>query len=310
MSELCQQLSAYRSDRAAAVAFGVFDGVHLGHQSLINTLRVSAKERGLSAVVVTLSNHPLSVLRPGLQLRLLTSPRERLDLLSASGPDAVLPVTFTHELSLLSARDFMAALTDCVGMEHFVAGPDVALGHARQGTLPVLTELGVELGYSLETVEQFSLGGIPVRSTAIRESLRDGKIELAQKLLGRPFSLEGSVVEGEGRGGGLLGYPTANIGVDPLQALPADGIYATWISFGGRKLPAATSVGSKPTFHDEFPTVVEAFVLDFEGNLYGEQVKLEFVGRLRDQEHFESVGALVTKMEHDVSETRRMLTGA
>ena len=310
MTGLCEELRAYRPAGPAAVAFGVFDGVHLGHQHVLRSLERSARKRGLAPVVVTLSNHPLSVLRPDVQVRLLTSLRERLDLLRRSGPDVVASVTFTRELSLLRPREFMGLLKDCLGLEHFVAGPDFALGHNREGTMPVLTAIGEELGYTIETVDQFLLDGMPVRSTAIRESLRDGDIALAERLLGRPFALDGPVVEGEGRGGGLLGYPTANIDVGPLQALPADGIYAARLSLGKRKLPAAASVGSKPTFHDEGPTIVEAFVLDFDGDLYGEHVRLEFVQRLRGQEKFGSVDALAAKIEDDVAAIRRILAAA
>lgn len=310
MTELSDELSAHRPDRPAAVAFGVFDGVHLGHRHLLRALARSAERRGLAPAAVTLSNHPLSVLRPDLDLRLLTSFHERLDLLRCSGVETVAPVTFTREVSLLTAQEFMAALKQHLGLAHFVAGPDVTLGHNREGTLPVLQELGGSIGYTIETVGQFMLDGVPVRSTAIREALDRGDIALAARLLGRPFALGGPVVEGEGRGGGLLGYPTANIGVGPLQALPADGIYAAWIDVDHRKLPAAASIGRKPTFHDHGPTVVEAFVLDFDGDLYGRHVKLEFVERLRPQERFGSADALAAEMRNDVARTRRILLGA
>ena len=306
MPDLCEELRAHRPDGPAAVAFGVFDGVHLGHRHVLSALMDSARERGLAPLAVTLSNHPLSVLRPNVQLRMLTSLDERLDLLRKAGPEVV-PVAFTRDVSLLSAREFMGALKECLRLEHFVAGPDFALGHNREGTMPVLAALGEEIGYTVETVGQFLLDGMPVRSTAVREALGNGDIALVRRLLGRPFALDGPVVEGEGRGGGLLGYPTANVGVGPQQALPADGIYAARLVVGGRKLPAAASIGSKPTFHDDGPTVVEAFVIDFDGDLYGEHVKLEFVERLRGQEKFGSVEALVASMEDDVARTRRIL---
>ena len=307
MPDLCEELSAHRPPRPAAVAFGVFDGVHLGHKHLLASLLRSAGERNLAPVAVTLSNHPFSVLRPEVEVRMLTSLRERLQLLAASGVEHVASVTFTREVSLTSARDFMTTLRDCLGLQHFVAGPDMAVGHNREGTLPVLAMLGEELGYTLETASQFTLDGMSVHSTAVRKALDAGDIALANRLLGRRFTLDGPVVEGEGKGRGLLGFPTANIGVEPLQALPADGIYAAWLMMGDRKLPAAASIGHKPTFHEHWPTVVEAFVLDFEGDLYGEHVRLEFVERLRTQERFESVDALTAKMNDDVLRTRRIL---
>ena len=307
MPDLCEELTAHRPDRPAAVAFGVFDGVHLGHRHVLGTLVAAAAERGLAPVAVTLSNHPLSVLRPDIELRMLTSLPERLSLLAGCGVEAVVPVTFTKEVSLLTPREFMATLRDCLGMAHFAAGPDVTLGHNREGTLPVLTALGDELGYTMECVEQFTLGGEPARSTAVRQALEAGDVTDAARMLGRPFALDGPVVEGEHRGSGLLGYPTANLGVEPQQALPSDGVYAAWLLHGTHRLPAAVSIGHKPTFHEGGPSVVEAFVLDFDGDLYGKQVRLEFVERLRGQEKFDSADALVAAMRDDVARTRHIL---
>ncbi|MCY4447404.1 MAG: riboflavin biosynthesis protein RibF [Chloroflexi bacterium] len=307
MPDLCEELTAYRPDRPVAVAFGVFDGVHLGHRHVLATLVRTAEERRLAPVAVTLANHPFSVLRPDVQLRMLTSLEERLGLLTDSGVAAVVPVTFTKEVSLLSPREFMTALRDCLGMAYFAAGPDVTLGHNREGTLPVLEALGDELGYTIESVEQFTLDGDSVRSTAVRQALDAGDVALAARMLGRPFALDGPVVEGEHRGGGLLGYPTANVGVGPHQAVPADGIYAGWLLHGTDRLPAAVSIGHKPTFHESGPSVVEAFVLDFDGNLYGEQVRLEFIERLRGQEKFDGADALIAAMRDDVARTRHIL---
>ena len=307
MPDLCEELTAHRPDRPVAVAFGVFDGVHLGHRHVLSTLVGAAKQRGLAPVAVTLSNHPFSVLRPDVQVRMLTSLHERLSLLADSGVAAVVPVTFTREVSLLTPREFMTALRDCLGMAHFAAGPDVTLGHNREGTLPVLTALGDELGYTVESVDQFTLEGEPARSTAIRRALDAGDLSRATRMLGRPFALDGPVVEGEGRGGGLLGYPTANLGVGPQQALPADGVYAAWLLHGTDRLPAAVSIGHKPTFHEGGPSVVEAFILDFDGELYGEQVKLEFVERLRGQEKFDGTDALIAAMRDDVARMRHIL---
>ena len=307
MSGLCEELTAYRLPQPSAVAFGVFDGVHLGHRHVIAALVRAAAERGLAPVAVTLANHPLSVLRPEAEVRMLTSLHERLSLLADSGVAAVVPLTFTQEVSLLTPREFMRCLRDCLGMAHFAAGPDVALGHNREGTLPLLTALGDELGYTIECVEQFTQDDGAVRSTAIRQALDAGDLARASRMLGRPFALDGPVVEGEGRGGGLLGYPTANVGVGPLQALPSDGVYAAWLLRGADRLPAAVSIGHKPTFHEGGPSVVEAFILDFDGDLYGEQVKLEFVERLRGQEKFDGPGELVAAMRGDVARTRDIL---
>lgn len=309
MTDLRQELISKRPSKPAAAALGVFDGVHLGHRRLFAALVEAAEKRGLSPVALTLANHPLSVLRPDAGVRMLTSFHERMRLLSESGVEAVVPITFTREVAMLTPREFMTALRDCLGLAHFVAGPDVALGRNREGTLDVITELGAELGYTLESVGQFAVDGVPVRSAAVRAALQAGDVALAARLLGRPFVLDGPVVEGEGRGGGLLGYPTANVGVGPLQALPADGVYAAWLLRAppGDRLPAAVSIGHKPTFHATGFSVVEAFVLDFEGDLYGEQVKLEFAARLRRQEKFPNADALIAAMQDDVERARRIL---
>jgi riboflavin kinase/FMN adenylyltransferase len=310
VTTLCEEFEAQRPMGAVAASFGVFDGVHLGHLHVIDQLKRSAAARGLMPVVVTLSNNPLSVLRPEVPVVQITSLRERLDLLRASGVERVVPVTFTREMSLLSAEEFMQALCDCLGLRHLLVGPDFALGHGREGTPQYLSTLGADMGYTVETATPFELDGVSVRSTVIRQLLAAGDIEAAASLLGRPFALDGPVVEGEGRGGGLLGFPTANLGLGPLQALPADGVYATWITVEGVRYPSATSVGIKPTFHDDAPRVVEAFVLDFDGNLYGKHARLEFVKRLRDQERFDDVDALVAKMTLDIEETRAVLAHA
>ena len=309
MTDLRQELISKRPSKPAAAALGVFDGVHLGHRRLFAALVEAAEKRGLSPVALTLANHPLSVLRPDAEVRMLTSFHERMRLLSESGVEAVVPITFTREVAMLTPREFMTALRDCLGLAHFVAGPDVALGRNREGTLDVITELGAELGYTLESVGQFAVDGVPVRSAAVRAALQAGDVALAARLLGRPFVLDGPVVEGEGRGGGLLGYPTANVGVGPLQALPADGVYAAWLLRAPAvdRLPAAVSIGHKPTFHATGFSVVEAFVLDFEGDLYGEQVKLEFAARLRRQEKFPNADALIAAMQDDVERARRIL---
>lgn len=307
MSDLREELSAKRPSKPAAAALGVFDGVHLGHRRLFAALVEAADRRGLSPVALTLANHPLSVLRPGAEVRMLTSFHERMRLLGESGVEAVVPITFTREVSLLTPREFMTALRDCLGLAHFVAGPDVALGRNREGNLAVIAGLGAELGYTVESVPQFAAAGVPVRSAAVRDALEAGDVDLAARLLGRPFVLDGPVVEGEGRGGGLLGYPTANVGVGPLQALPADGVYAAWLLRAADRLPAAVSIGHKPTFHQSGLSVVEAFILDFEGDLYGEQVKLEFAARIRGQEKFADPDALIAAMQDDVERTRRIL---
>jgi len=171
----------------------------------------------------------------------------------------------------------------------------------------VLDTLGTVLGYSLEIANHYKLDGTSVRSSAVRKALAKGDLTTVETFLGRRFALDGPVIEGEGRGAGLLGFPTVNVSLGPLQALPADGVYSTWIEIDGKRYASATSVGIKPTFHEDAPRVVESFILDYDGNLYGRPVRVEFVARLRDQEKFDSVDALIEQMKHDVEETKALL---
>ncbi|MBN86633.1 MAG: hypothetical protein CL885_03835 [Dehalococcoidia bacterium] len=307
MNELLRELELYAKKEPTAVAFGVFDGVHLGHKHVFNTLQKAAAKRDLVPIVVTLANHPLSVLRPEVEIHMLTSLDQRLHLIKDAGIEYVAPLTFTKAISQLSAKDFMQTLKNALHMEHFVAGQDVSIGHNRAGDLKVLTELGSQIGYSIETVEQFNLHELPVRSTSIRKALNQGDLTTVTQLLGRHFSLIGPVIQGEGIGKELLGYPTANINVSPSQAIPAEGIYATWIKFNDQLLPSATSIGKKPTFHTDAPLTVETFILDFKRNLYGEHLELEFVERIRGQEKFSTIELLSAEIEKDIVETKRIL---
>jgi riboflavin kinase / FMN adenylyltransferase len=307
VADLCDELREGRPNGPVAATFGVFDGVHLGHRRLIQSLAKAAAMRGMTPVAITLANHPLSVLRPALPVVLLTSLKERIDLLHDAGAVHVIPITFTVEISHLSPEQFMRTLCDCLGVRHMVVGPDFAVGQDREGTIPVLESLGTVLGYSLEVADHFQLEDTSVRSSAVRKALVKGDLEMVERFLGRRFTLDGPVIEGEGRGSGLLGFPTVNVGLGPLQALPADGVYATWIDVDGKRYASATSVGIKPTFHEDAPRVVESFILDYDGNLYGEPVRVEFVARLRDQEKFDSVDALIEQMKRDVEQTRALL---
>lgn len=307
MTSLRDELRAAGVKGATALTLGVFDGVHLGHRHLIAALRSDARERGLAAAVITFANHPLSVLRPGVDIVMLAPLEERIALLREAGADHVVPITFTRELSQLSAEEFVGVLRDELDVRHLVVGPDFALGHGRQGTAAVLAKLGEVHGFTVSVVEPLSLDGKPARSTAIRQALAVGDVETAAAILGRAFSVAGPVVAGEGRGGGELGFPTCNLGVGASQALPADGVFAAWVVTDGKRLPAAASVGTKPTFHDDGPRVVEAFILDFEGDLYGSEARLEFVRHLRPQERFDSAEALAAQMALDVEAARASL---
>jgi riboflavin kinase/FMN adenylyltransferase len=291
-----------------AITIGVFDGVHRGHQYLLRTLRESAALKGLTPAVLTFTNHPSSILRPEAKLELLVPIADRIQLLHDEGIDFVLPIEFTYDLSLWSHNDFVSCLHADLGMQHLLVGPDFALGHQRKGTVPVLTEIGSLIGFSVETAEPFLIDGSDVSSTRVRESLSCGNVELARVLLGRPFSIQAIVERGKGRGGPLLGFPTANLPIPKSQAIPTDGIYAAWAHSNETRYPAAVSIGRNPTFQPDGPRVIEVHLLSFQGDLYGNSLRVEFVAHLRNHAYFSSVEQLVQQMHQDIADTNTILS--
>jgi riboflavin kinase/FMN adenylyltransferase len=309
MTTLHDELASFRPQGVTAITLGVFDGVHRGHQHLIHHLQAVAARHGTTPVVVTFRNHPITVLRPDVSLLLLTPLEDRLAMLRSTGVKHVVPITFSRDLSLLTAEEFVVALQNASRMTQLVVGPDFAIGHQRQGTIPVLEQLGAKHGFSVIIAPSFTTAGVAVNSTAVRAVLAAGDVRQAAIYLNRLYSIDGSVGRGEGRGA-KLGFPTANLLVPPGMAVPADGVYATWMHVGAECYQAATSIGSKPTFHAAGPREVEAHALDFQGDLYGRQVRLEFADRVRGQEQFRSSGALVERMRQDVASVRKLLAKA
>ncbi|HEU5318442.1 MAG TPA: bifunctional riboflavin kinase/FAD synthetase [Chloroflexota bacterium] len=285
---------------------GNFDGVHLGHRALLNCVTRRAAERGVQSAVVTFDPHPRRVLRPDAAFGLLSTLDERLSLFEALGVDHVLVWRFDDALRALEPEQFLDSLAHYVTLRLLVHGPGFALGRARRGTTDVLAELGRTRGFSLEEVALRSLtdSSDPITSTAVRTAVETGRVEDAERALGRAPALAGTVVEGE-KIGRTLGFPTANLAFDVPLAVPADGVYAAWAELDpftsrARRLPAAVSIGERPTF-DGKRRVVEAYLLSFDGDLYGKTLRLHFVRRLRGQEKFDSVDALISQMRRDVA---------
>jgi riboflavin kinase/FMN adenylyltransferase len=298
-----EELERHAPGRPTAVTVGVFDGVHLGHRYLIGELRSRAVEHGLATTVVTLHPAPIQVLRPSARVAYLTSLEERVELLHATGVDAVTPLTFTSEVAELSAFDFVQLLRDALGMRFLLMGPDNAFGRGREGTPERMKSAGGELGFEVEVLRSALPGGNGrVSATAIRNALAAGEVELAGELLGRPYALRGPVVRGHERGVGI-GFPTANIAVTPDRAMPAYGVYVSRSTVAGRAYASATNVGINPTFSDERPSV-ETYILDFEGDLYGRELRVEVLHRLRGEIRFESVDALKSAIAADVVAVR------
>ncbi|MFQ5934487.1 MAG: bifunctional riboflavin kinase/FAD synthetase [Dehalococcoidia bacterium] len=292
----------------AAVTIGVFDGVHLGHQDLILRAKDEASKRELLSTVVTFRNHPRTVLTPGFKPQYLTGLEERLELIRALGVDLVVPITFTKAVSQLRAREFVSLLKDRLRMKALVVGPDFALGKGREGDLPTLARLGKEMGYSVIRVAFTDLEGQTVSSTSIREALSIGDVARIASLQGRPFRLTGRVVVGEKRGH-LLGFPTANLEIDQERALPADGLYATRAYLGVIPYHAVTYIGARPTFAGS-THAVEVYILDFQDDIYGQELTIDLIDRLREDIAFSRSEELIAQMNEDVARAREVLTRA
>ena len=300
----------------SVVTIGAYDGVHLGHKAVIAKVRSLADLRGLQTVVVTFDRHPASVVRPDSAPKLLTDLDQKLELLAASGVDATYVVHFDEARSKEPAEDFVRdVLVGCLSARNVVVGSDFHFGHHRGGDVALLKAMGEELGFTVEGLELVGVDATPVvpeqvvSSTAIRRLLLDGDVVAAANLLGRTHEVRGVVEHGDARGR-ELGFPTANIAIDPSILLPADGIYAGGLErSGGSIFATAMSLGHRPTFYDRpsGAALLECHLLDFSGDLYGDSVKVRFVQRLRGEERFEGVEALVAQMNADVAQTRALL---
>ena len=306
-------LAAVRTD-GAVVTIGAYDGVHLGHQAVLRLVRELADARGFEAARVTFDRHPAEVVRPESAPRLLTTLDQRLELLDATGDlDLCWVLTFDEARSKEAAEDFVReVLVDGIGARLVVVGADFHFGHRRGGNVPLLERMGAELGFEVLGLGLVAVEGdataVPYSSTRIRELLAKGGVAEAARLLGRPHEVRGVVERGDQRGAEHLGMPTANLTVPERICLPADGVYAgTFVAEDGVERPAAISVGTRPTFYEDGDVLVEAYVLDFDGDLYGQRVKIRFREWVRGQERFDSTEALVEQMNADVEATRRIL---
>ena len=288
---------------------GVFDGVHRGHQQIIKKLTAGAHANEAPAVVLTFDPHPASVLG-GHEIKCLTLPDERAELLGDLGVDVIITERFTRDLSQVTAHDFMLRLSRQLGLKQLLIGYDFALGKGREGNAGRLTEIGAGLGYSVEVVPALSDESGVISSTEIRKLIEVGNVAEAARLLGRPYSLHGPVMRGDGRGR-TINVPTANIAYSDEKMIPAKGIYACWGYLGDQKYQAAINIGTNPTFTPDKQTLnVEAHLLDFHQEIYGEDVRLEFIARLRDELRFEAVEPLLEQIWKDVEMTRKILETA
>ena len=301
-----EELSQLSPGRDTILTIGVFDGVHLGHKHLLDKLIERAGRLNLLSGVVTFAPHPQNFLFPETELPFLTSLEQRKVLLEDAGAEAVIVLPFSQELAQLSARDFMGLLKEYLRLKELVIGPNFALGRNREGDASNLRKLGWEMGFTVTVVPPARINGEMVSSTAVRKALAGGNLEKVRSLIGRPFSLQAKVIRGESRGA-KLDYPTANLEIEPGQALPAEGVYATWAYIGGQARKSVTNIGRRPTFGGG-KSVVEVYILGYRGSLYGEELKIDIIERLRDEKQFDSAEALRQQIARDIEQAKAVLS--
>jgi riboflavin kinase/FMN adenylyltransferase len=292
---------------AAWLTIGFYDGVHRGHQQILQNMATTAHAAGAQAAVLTFFPHPSVVLRGRTGRIYLSSPEERLALLAAQGIDAVITLPFTRELAAISAQDFMESIKRKIDLRQLWVGFNFTLGRNREGNVETLRRMGETMGYSMEIIQPVTDAGETISSSLIRDRLAQGNVHRAAELLGRYYSVPGEVVTGDGRGR-KLGIPTANLDIWPERILPAVGVYACWAWVGILKKRAIVNIGSRPTFESEpVPERLEAHILDLEQDLYGRNLRIDFVERLRGEKRFDSVDALVDQIHSDGQRAREIL---
>lgn len=290
-----------------AVALGSFDGVHLGHRAVIGAAVATAAERGLKSAVITFHPPPIAVLRPQVKLVQLSALSRRAALIAELGADELVIVRFDREFAALDADAFATrVLAGALGARHVSVGENFHYGHRARGTPAKLTEEGRRLGFDVHVEPLLEMGGAPISSSRVRDLIAAGAVEQAAELLGRPPWLEGAVVRGDGRGR-ELGFATANLALVPRSAVAAVGIYAGTAHLPGSSRPAAISVGYNPTFTDDRSAVrVEAYLLDFDADIYGSPIRLDLSHRLRDEIRYDSVDDLLAQLHRDVAAVRAL----
>lgn len=300
-----EELAKLRPKKDTLLTIGVFDGVHLGHKYLLSQLAEQAREQNLLSGVVTFNQHPQEVLSPQTKLPFLTDLTQRINLLKNEGVEAIITLSFTSELAQLSTYQFVNLLKKYLRMRGLVVGADFALGQNREGNTNTLRTLGQDMNFSVTVIPPVMINGEVVSSTAIRNALADGDMKRVLNLVGRPFSLTGRVTSGAGRGI-ELGFPTANLDIDPGQALPAEGVYATWSHIDGQAYQSMTNIGKQPTFGGS-QRIVEVYILDYRSNLYGRELKIDIMERLRGEKQFDTAEELKKQIAEDVKQGRAIL---
>ncbi len=293
------------------LTIGSFDGMHMGHRRIMSALMNIARAKSGESVVMTFTEHPRKVITPHTPPRILTTAKEKVRAISSSGVDSIILLDFTKEMSMMRADEFLNEIVlKKIGIIDIVVGYDHAFGRDREGTFDFLKEMSRTRGFGVTRVEPKNLYSRPISSTWIRAEIEDGNIALASALLGRAYSLSGVVAEGFRRGGALIGFPTANIVPDdPGKVIPRDGVYAVYVNIGEDvRRQGMLNIGTNPTFSNTERTI-EVNIFNFDENIYGREVEIEFHERIRDEEKFPSVEALIAQLERDRNVALHILNG-
>jgi riboflavin kinase / FMN adenylyltransferase len=289
------------------LTIGSFDGVHLGHQALLRNLTFLAHNAGTPAVALSFYPHPAIVLGKRNDPFYLTSPEEKADIMRSLELDHLINHPFNRQVASTSAQEFLNYLHLHLKFRHLWVGPDFALGRGREGNIPTLTRLGEQFGFDLHVIDSILNGGETISSSRIRQAIAQGDLALANIWLGHPFRLAGEVIHGDGRGRDL-GVPTANLAVWDDHAIPKPGVYICRAYRGSNTWGAVTNVGYRPTFENQpDKPMIEAFLLDFNQDIYGQTLQLDFLHRLRDEVRFPNVQALIDQMHADIDQSRVFL---
>ena len=300
-----EELAGLTPKKGMLLTIGVFDGVHLGHKQLLSKLVEQAKHENLISGVVTFKQHPQCLLAPQPGFPFLTNLPQKIKLIKDEGVDVIITLSFTLELAQIGAGQFVKLLQQYLNMRGMVLGPDFTLGRNREGNADVLCKLGQSMNFKLIIIPQIAVNGEVVSSTAIRNELAKGDMEKVNRMLGRFFSLEGRVISGIGRGA-EIGFPTANLDIEPERALPADGIYATLAYSDNKRYYSVTNIGNRPTFGENERTV-EVYIINYQGDLYRHQLKIDIIKKLRDEKKFDTSEELKRQIEDDIGQANSIL---
>jgi riboflavin kinase/FMN adenylyltransferase len=295
--------------KSAVITIGNFDGVHIGHQALFHEVIELAEAMDGTAVAMTFDPHPIRVITRNGHPPLITLYEQKQELIEKAGIDVLICIPFTMDFAALSARTFVEEiLVKRIGMKAIVVGQDYTFGNQREGNVDLLKRYAVELGFTVivaDWIQSATVDNDRISSTAIRELVMDGQIEKARKMLGRNYQIRGTVAHGRDRGGKLLGIPTANINLQD-ELCPKVGVYAVIVHYGGKRYQGVANIGYSPTFDDHVFTV-EAHILDFKKDIYGQKIMVNFVKRLRDEKKFSGIAELVEQIDRDIVEARQIL---